>query len=76
MFSILEQDGVTIGMLIVLVLMVGGLLVGKLAQTICSFRKELYYINVEIRRSVGAEKAYWKREKRRLWCSLLPFYRR
>lgn len=59
-----------------LVLIVGGLLVAKLTQTIGSFRKELYYVNVEIRRSIGAEKAYWKREKRRLWLKLLPFYRR
>ena len=72
----MEQDGVTIGMLIVLGLIVGGLFVAKLALTLGSFRKELYYINAEIRRTIGAEKAYWKREKRRLWCSLLPFYRR
>lgn len=72
----MEQDPVTIGILIVLVLIVGGLLVAKLTQTIGSFRKELYYVNVEIRRSIGAEKAYWKREKRRLWLKLLPFYRR
>jgi hypothetical protein len=72
----LEQDPVTMGMLIVLVLIVGGLLVAKLAQTISSFRKELYYINVEIKRSIGAEKVYWRQEKRRLWLSLLPFTRK
>ena len=72
----MEQDSITIGMLIVLVLIVGGLVVARLAQTLGSFRKELYYINAEIRRTIGPEKTYWKREKRRLWLSLLPFCHR
>ena len=37
------------------------------------FSKELRYINEEIRRTEGAEKRLWKRRKRKLWLSLLPF---
>lgn len=40
------------------------------------FSHELDYINREIGRTTGGEQRYWKREKRRLWLSLLPFYKR
>lgn len=40
------------------------------------FSRELQYIKLEIGRTRGAERKYWKRKKRRLWLSLLPFYRR
>ena len=39
------------------------------------FRDMLEYINMEIRRSHGKEREYWKGQRRRLWLSLLPFYR-
>ena len=39
------------------------------------FRQELQYLEMEIARTEGAEQAYWKRQKRALWLSLLPFYR-
>ncbi|MBR5500633.1 MAG: hypothetical protein IKV74_03810 [Clostridia bacterium] len=39
------------------------------------FRQELQYLEMEIDRTEGAEQAYWKRQKRALWLSLLPFYR-
>lgn len=39
------------------------------------FSRELDFINREIQRTSGGEQRYWKREKRRLWLSLLPFYR-
>lgn len=51
------------------------LLVGLTAK-INDFRHDLDYLNREIARTQGAERKYWKREKRRLWLSLLPFYRR
>ena len=50
-------------------------LVGLTAK-INDFRHELDYLNREIARTEGAEREYWKREKRRLWLSLLPFFRR
>lgn len=40
------------------------------------FSHELKYLNIEIGRNEGAEREHWKHEKRRLWLSLLPFYRR
>ena len=39
-----------------------------------SFKKELNYINAEIRRTIGNEQARWKRAKKRLLLSLIPFY--
>ena len=42
----------------------------------CGFVYELEYINQRIRFATGEEQGYWKREKRRLWLSLLLFYRR
>lgn len=47
-----------------------------LIMKINDFTNELNYINREIGRTTGGEQRYWKREKRRLWLSLLPFYRR
>lgn len=46
-----------------------------LIMKINDFTNELNYINREIGRTTGGEQRYWKREKRRLWLSLLPFYR-
>ena len=46
-----------------------------LAMKINDFTHELDYINQEIGRTKGVEQRYWKRKKRRLWLSLLPFYR-
>lgn len=54
----------------------GILLLFGLVMKISEFSKELNYINMEIGRTTGGEQKYWKREKRRLWLSLLPFYRR
>jgi len=40
---------------------------------ICIFSQELNYINSEIMRSEGQELKYWKKQRRRLWLSLIPF---
>ena len=37
------------------------------------FTQELKYINCEIGRSEGERRRYWKKKRRRLWLSLLPF---
>ena len=37
------------------------------------FRQELKYINNEIGRNTGAEQERWKRRKRRLLLSIIPF---
>ena len=39
------------------------------------FSHQLRYLNREIRRTRGAERKLWKRRRRRLWLSLLPFCR-
>ena len=39
-------------------------------------KEELTYINMEIRRSGAAGKKHWKKRRRQLWLSLLPFYRK
>ena len=40
------------------------------------FKRDLDYLNREIARTEGAEQEYWKREKQRLWLSLLLLNRR
>lgn len=60
---------------IVIIFFVIVFLVGLVIK-INEFSHELDYINREIGRTTGGEQRYWKREKHRLWLSLLPFYRR
>ena len=57
---------------IVAAIILFGLLVG-LCIFINDFSHELRYINCEIGRTTGGERRYWKRQKRRLWLSLIPF---
>lgn len=44
-------------------------------QWAMEFRRELEYVKMEINRTEGEEREYWKRQKREIWLSLLPFYR-
>lgn len=37
------------------------------------FCEDLRYINMEIRRASARERKAWRRRRRRLWLSLLPF---
>ena len=46
-----------------------------LARFINDFSGELRTINMEIRRTEGRERRHWIRTRRRLWLSLLPFYK-
>ena len=39
------------------------------------FSRELYYLNSEISRTVGSEKREWIKKRRRLWLSILPFFK-
>ena len=39
------------------------------------FVRELKLLNMEIRRSEGAEREHYLRRRRRLWLSLIPFVR-
>ena len=56
------------GMVLLLVLAVGS------AASLMQFRRELRYLNDEIARSHHRdERKHWKRQRRRLWLSLIPF---
>lgn len=71
-----EEDPVIIILLAIMILFVAALLIVGLVIKLNGFTRELDYIKREIQRTTGAEQRRWKREKRRLWLSLLPFYRR
>lgn len=49
------------------------LLLFGLVSFINDFSDALRYINLEIRRTDGAERRFWIRQRRRLWLSLIPF---
>ncbi len=59
-----------IGIIVAVVLFV--MLVG-FCMFLNDFSRELRYLNAEIARTRGAERRYWKRKKRKLWLSLIPF---
>lgn len=71
-----ENNTVIIILLAIIALFVAVFLIICLAVKISAFSRERNYINTEIERTTGAERRHWIREKRRLWLSLLPFYRR
>ncbi len=48
----------------------------KLVLFIKSIKEELKYINIEIGRTEGREKSHWKKKKRQLLLSLIPFVKR
>ena len=50
------------------------LIVARISLFFRSFKKELHYINGEIDRTVGGEHERWKRARKRLYLSLIPFY--
>lgn len=71
-----ELDTVTNVLLAIMIAFFAVLLLVGLTTKINEFSRELNYLNREIARTEGSEREYWKHEKRRLWLSLLPFYRR
>lgn len=65
--------------IIFLILIGGFLLIGfltSLVQWIMGLQSELRYLNMEIRRTEGREQQYYRKERRRLLLSWLPFIRR
>lgn len=69
-------DEVMIVVLVLLVLVIVFPIIFYLVKNIYNFKDELDYINMEIRRTVGGERRYWQNEKKKLWLSLIPFYRK
>lgn len=55
------------------ILIVVALLLLIFSRRIMWFFQELKYLNDEIRRNDGREKERWKRRKRRLFLSIIPF---
>ena len=60
-----------------LIIIIGGFftipIIFGLAMFFSDFSRELKSINMEIQRTSGGERRYWKRQRRRLWLSLIPF---
>ena len=71
-----ELDAFTNVLLAIVIAFFAVVLLVGLTIKINDLSHDLDYLNREIARIEGAEREYWKREKRRLWLSLLPFYRR
>ena len=71
-----EIDTIVIVLLAIMIAFFAMVLLVGLTAKINEFSHELDYLNREIARTKGAERQYWKHEKRRLWLSLLPFFRR
>ena len=64
---------------ILIVLIATALVLALIVSAVLSyieFKDELNYINGEIHRTDGAARKHWKKARRRLWLSLLPFFRR
>lgn len=60
---------------VVVLIIVICLLITYIAMRIGEFADELRYLNMEIRRVGPRERAAWRRRRRRLWLSLLPFFK-
>ena len=68
-----SQDTKITVMIIIAAIIIVPILLFAFADFISNFSRELQYLNCEINRSVGKERKYWLRQRRRLWLSLIPF---
>ena len=57
----------------IVVLLILFVIITGIIQFYNEFVAELEYLNTEIERTDGEERAYWSFRRRRLWLSLLPF---
>ena len=51
------------------------ILIVYFVQWLIAFQEELKHVNTEIQRTTGRERERWKRRKRRLFLSIIPFVR-
>lgn len=72
----LELDNGTIALLVIIGLPMAVWILVEAVMKYDRFCRELDYINMEIGRTIGAERQHWIKEKRRLWLSLIPFFRK
>ena len=68
-----ELDAFTNVLLAIVIAFFAVVLLVGLTIKINDLSHDLDYLNREIARTEGAEREYWKREKRCLWLFLLPF---
>ncbi len=74
----MTQTGNDTGLLVIFVLVLlflVSLLLVSFIRWVLDFRWELKRLKSEIGRTRGREQERWKRKKRKLWLSLLPFVR-
>ena len=62
-------------MFILVILFLTSLLLVSFIRWVLDFRWELKRLKSEIGRTKGREQERWKRKKKKLWLSLLPFVR-
>ncbi len=61
----------TVGVISCVIIVI--LSIGGIGMFINDFSRELHMLNMEISRTSGEERRYWKRRRRRLWLSIIPF---
>lgn len=68
-----KPSGIMVIVAFMVALVILLLLIILFISDVKDFRQELRIINCEIERCEGEEQKEWKRRKRRLWLSLIPF---
>ena len=68
-------DAFLIAVFIIITAVLLILLIVRIALGFNNFKRNIKYVNMEIRRTRGSERKAWQKEKRRLWLSLIPFHK-
>lgn len=74
----MTQTGNDTGLFVIFILVIlflTSLLLVSFIRWVLDFRWELKRLKSEIGRTKGREQERWKRKKKKLWLSLLPFVR-
>lgn len=69
------KDNATDLIFIVLGVIAALIVIGVIGDFLHHFSKELRFLNMEIRRTRGQERKIWEKRRRRLWLSLIPFFK-
>lgn len=72
----MEQTGIYDILIALFIGVIVFLLMLRLVFRLDSLKRDIKYVNTEIRRTGGSERKAWQKEKHRLWLSLIPFYKR
>ena len=72
----MEQTGIYNVLIALFIGIIVFLLILRLVFSLNRLERDIKYVNMEIKRTRGSERKAWQREKRRLWLSLIPFYKR